>query len=325
VVPCWGMRRVARLLLTVSLLLSASAHVYAEPTPEQREQARAFANEGLALFKKGDYAGAIDKFEKAEGVVHAPPHVLYIARAHAKSGKLRVAREIYKRIVSEALGPKPPRPFQAAQQEAGRELDTLEDQIPRLRVEVSGAPRESTRVTVDGQEMTEAEMELDPGAHTVVGESEGLRGEAKIDLAAGAHETVSLTLAEPSESDSNGSNGGEETGSDIPFEPVILMAAGGALMVVGAVTGGLALNKAAELRELCPTNPCSPDNEPLSEDAKRLATISTTFFVIGGAATAAGAGWLIYRLVNDDSDTDRPVAIAPILAPGFVGLSGRFR
>ena len=92
--PRKGMCRVARLLLTVSLLLLASVHVYAQPTPEQREKARAFANEGLALFKKGDYEGAIDSFEKAEALVHAPPHALYIARAHAKTGKLRAAREL---------------------------------------------------------------------------------------------------------------------------------------------------------------------------------------------------------------------------------------
>jgi hypothetical protein len=36
----------------------------------------------------GTLPDALDLFSRAESIIHAPPHLLYIARAHDKLGKL---------------------------------------------------------------------------------------------------------------------------------------------------------------------------------------------------------------------------------------------
>jgi hypothetical protein len=101
------------------------------------------------------------------------------------------------------------------------------------------------------------------------------------------------------------------------------MAAGGALLIGGVITGAIALDRAGELRDRCPTNPCAPENESLADEANALATASTTLFVVGGVTTAVGLGWLIYGLVSDESTAEH-TALTPVLAPGFMGVRGRY-
>src|SRR5579883_2443273 len=48
---------------------------------------------------------------RAEALVHAPTHLLYIARTEAKLGQLVEASETYARIQHEALAPDAPKAF----------------------------------------------------------------------------------------------------------------------------------------------------------------------------------------------------------------------
>src|SRR5262245_47766485 len=72
-------------------------------TDEQRAGARSLATEGATAFKDGRYKDAVDLFTKAESLMHAPPHLLYLARSHVKLGQYVKAREAYLRITKEQL------------------------------------------------------------------------------------------------------------------------------------------------------------------------------------------------------------------------------
>src|SRR5829696_2380281 len=66
---------------------AASADSRPAPTPAAREAARALSTRGYELFEHGDCEGAVVAFHKAEELIHAPMHWLYIARCSAKLGK----------------------------------------------------------------------------------------------------------------------------------------------------------------------------------------------------------------------------------------------
>src|SRR6185503_6188371 len=99
--------RAACACLAVVLLGSArpalaappEAHLSGKPaaaaTAADREAARALAKRGYELFEQRDYKTAIVCFRAAEEHVHAPPHLLYIARAQAKLGALVQAKAAY--------------------------------------------------------------------------------------------------------------------------------------------------------------------------------------------------------------------------------------
>ena len=77
----------------------------ADPTPsaEDKAGARAAAERGGAEYKASHYKEALDLFLRAESLIHAPTHVLMIARTQAALGDLVLAKESYLRITREPL------------------------------------------------------------------------------------------------------------------------------------------------------------------------------------------------------------------------------
>ncbi len=101
-------------------LASTSGRAYAQSDAD-RAAARSFATQGLQAFEAGRWSESEALFMRAEALVHAPPHLLYYARASVKEGKLVQANEAYVKILREPLGDKAPRAFIEAQQAAAAE------------------------------------------------------------------------------------------------------------------------------------------------------------------------------------------------------------
>jgi hypothetical protein len=149
-------------------------------TDEQRAGARTLATEGAQAFNEGRFKDAVDLFSKAESLVHAPPHLLFMARAHAKLGQFVRAREAYLRIVKEQLAPNAPQAFHDAQTAAEEERKQVEPHIGRLTIKIEGA--ESAKdlvVAVDGQPIPNVLLGVpqptDPGNHTVTAVATGFK------------------------------------------------------------------------------------------------------------------------------------------------------
>jgi hypothetical protein len=149
-------------------------------TDEQRAGARTLATEGALAFNEGRFKDAVDLFNRAESLVHAPPHLLFIARAHAKLGQFVKARENYWKIIREQLSPSAPQAFRDAQVAAEEERKQVEPHVGRLLVKVEGAQdAKDLAVTVDGQPFSSVLLgvpqPIDPGEHTVTATAAGFK------------------------------------------------------------------------------------------------------------------------------------------------------
>jgi tetratricopeptide (TPR) repeat protein len=155
---------------TLGLCLTIVPSTVFAQTPEERAGARSAARSGLQAFEGGKYADALDLFTRAENLVHAPTHLLYIARANLKLGRLVRAQEAYQQLIREKLAANAPQPFRDAQQSAEQELAAFEARIPMITVKVTGITDTSQlQVTMDGKTIPSALVGIpyptDPGTH----------------------------------------------------------------------------------------------------------------------------------------------------------------
>lgn len=169
----------ASAVLSACLLGSVSPAL--AQSDEQRAGARSLATEGAAAFNEGRFKDAVDLFVKAESLMHAPPHLLFAARAHAKLGQFVKAREAYLKIVKEQLAPNAPQAFRDAQTAAEEERKQVEPHIGRLTIKVEGADgAKDLVVAVDGQPIPSVLLgvpqPMDPGDHTITGTATGFKG-----------------------------------------------------------------------------------------------------------------------------------------------------
>ncbi|HEX6765196.1 MAG TPA: hypothetical protein VF103_06950, partial [Polyangiaceae bacterium] len=181
------------------LLLSFGGRALAQ-SDEQRAAARSLATEGATAFNDGRFQEAVDYFSKAESLVHAPPHLLFLARSHAKLGQLVKAREAYMKIVKEPLPPNAPQAFRNAQTSANDEVRAIEPRIASLTVKVEGGTdAKDLAVLVDGVPINAVligvAQPVDPGEHKVEAGATGLRAPLQtVSLGDGEKKSVVLKL-----------------------------------------------------------------------------------------------------------------------------------
>lgn len=193
----------ARWLMASALLgvglLGAPSSAWAQ-TDEQRAGARTLATEGAQAFNEGRFKDAVELFSKAESLVHAPPHLLFIARAHAKLGQFVRAREAYMKVIKEQLPSNAPQAFRDAQAAAEEERKQVEPHIGRLTIKVEGAEAaKDLNVAIDGQPVPAVLLGVpqptDPGNHTVTATATGFKAApASVSLKDAGQGAVTLRL-----------------------------------------------------------------------------------------------------------------------------------
>jgi hypothetical protein len=349
-------RLVASGLLGASLLgLSGAASAQ---TDEQRAGARTLATEGAAAFNEGRYKDAVDLFIKAESLVHAPPHLLFMARAHAKLGQFVRAREAYMKIVKEQLPPNSPQAFRDAQTTAEEERKQVEPHIGRLTIKVEGADAaKDLSVAVDGQPVSAVLLgvpqPIDPGTHTVTATATGFKAQpASVTLKDAGQGSVVLKLesdgtapppvagpvsgapattgsvvttttnAPPSDTGASGGSNGLRIGSYVGFG---VGAVGIALGTVFVLQSSSKNKDAGEkFDELCPCEKGTPQaNEVagLDDDARSAKTLGIVGYVVGGVGLAAGVTLFI---LSSNKEEPKSAYVAPYVGLGAVGVQGAF-
>ena len=216
--------------------------------------------------------------------------------------------------------------------------------IPSLVVSATGpdgADRSGVKVTLDGEVVAERldgqPIELDPGEHRLLLEMAGhpsreLRILAKagerqrllevpfVAAAAAAPDTGPAPdrpkAVEPDERSS-------ETMDDGP-SPLfwVALGVGGVGLVVGGVTGAMALSQGSDLKDRCAAGGCDQQNS--GDDlaaANTVADVSTVSFVAGGVLAAVG---LVGLIVQSGDDGGQGARIEPLLGPGIAGVRGSF-
>lgn len=107
--------------------------------------------------------------------------------------------------------------------------------------------------------------------------------------------------------------------------PWIITGVGGAALIVGAITGVLALDATSTLEENCPNDVCNLDYEDYEDDldsAETLVALTDWLLLGGGIVAAAGLTWGIISLT---SDGEEPPATVLCTGDGCTGVvSGRF-
>jgi hypothetical protein len=331
-------------------------------TDEDRAGARTLATEGAKAFSAQRWSEAVDLFTRAEALVHAPPHLLYLARARAKLGQYVLAREIYERIVRENIAPTAPPAFLDAQNAAKAELPSLEPRIAMLTVRITGVDPKTVSVMVDGQKLPSvfvgAPKPVDPGDHKVQAIGEGVASELiTLHVKEGARENVSLAVTPqkgamlptttapvptPATTAPASPTRVEMRGSDIAPLPAeggsngMRIASYAALGVgvvglgVGTVFGLQSMGKRSDADDLCPdVNRCPISNkdkvETLDNDARSAQTLATVGFIAGGVGVAAGVTlFILSSKKQDQSALDRGPTIHPWFGLGSAGVTGTF-
>ncbi len=322
-------------LVLASLTLCSAAAAQESAT---RSAARALGTSGVEAYEDGRYEQASDELEKAYSILRAPSLGLWSARALVKRQLLVQAAERY----LETTGLQVPTGDAAIQkkaiEEAKSELAALRPSIPTLKIRVIGAPPAEVQVTIDGASVATALLAsgrlVNPGNHEVVGVRAGQRVRASATLSEGQTQQLELRFGsvetapavEPTVSPSApaASAPADRAPAASPGGArrkwaVVALAAGGAGLAVGGVTGFLALGKRKELDDSgkctdgCPTS--------LSADVNQLntyRTVSTVAFIAGGVLAATG----ITLWVTAPSPKGAQARAA--FGPNGLSLDGRF-
>jgi hypothetical protein len=202
----WLESRTGGITGKLMLLAALSGSVWLTPelaraqSDEQRAGARALATEGARAFNEGRFKDAVDLFTRAEALVHAPPHLLFLARAHAKLGQFVKAREAYLKIIKEQLAPNAPQAFRDAQKAAEEERKAVEPKIGSLLVRVEGAETvKDLSVTLDGQPFSTlllgVPQPVDPGQHQLAASAPGWKARpVTVTLKDAERQTATLKL-----------------------------------------------------------------------------------------------------------------------------------
>jgi hypothetical protein len=321
-------RRVSQLVL--ALLLSA-APALAEPTAEDRATARALAAEGYTALKSQNYELAVDRFQRAEALVHAPTLLVDLARSLVGLGRLVEAHENYQLVIREGPSETVPWSWQKAYENAVKEDAALEPRLAWITIEVYG--HDNPTVKIDGKEIASAAVgvkrAIDPGRRTIVVEAPGLlSAEKTVDLPEGSSAKMAMTLLEedappqaPQVEIVTAAPEPKAGKSKVPM--MIAFGVGAAGLVASGVTGALMLNERSQLKDQCNTQRrCPSSAEDDLSNYRTFGTISAIALGVGVAGAATGVTLLFL-----DKKKERPpgeLALTPLIAPGFVGVDGSF-
>jgi hypothetical protein len=355
-----------RRLLPAALLLAFLSHssTAIAQSDEQRAAARSLATEGATAFSQGRFQEAVDLFSRAETLVHAPPHLLFLARAHERLGQLVKAREAYLKIVKESLPSTAPKAFRDAQTAAGAEVQGLEPRIASLTVRIeNGQGVADLVVTVDGTALPSVLVGLaqpiDPGTHRIEAGATGLRaqpesvtlaeGEKKVlvmklapapgALAPGATAPAAApadTAAPPPAAPVSGSPttdaGTKETsGSGLRIGSYVALGVGALGLIGGTVFTLQSAGKrkdADKKHEECGGNSGCFESEDLSRQVDELdrdADTMKTFGIVGFAVGGVGvAAGVTMFLLSSGGDERKARSVEPWIGLGSAGVRGRF-
>ena len=337
-----GVKRITQTLV-LAALLGASGIAHAE-TDEERAGARVAATEGLKAFQEKRWDEALDLFTRAESLVHAPPHLLYMARSMVQMGMLVKARETYMKIIKEQLASSTPRAFRSAQDDARNELQPLESRIPHATFEVKGA--KEYRVWVDGKEVPKVLVGLprpvDPGEHTFQARADGMESKTvKVTFQEGVGQRVVLKLKKlpPGAKPSIGPEEPTPVQKDEPRDDktglrigsYVALGVGGVGLIAGSIFALQSSSKRQEVEDICPngspcTGPIGTEGRvsTLNDEAGSASTLSTVSFVVGGVGLAAGATLFFLSNSDDAPAKDKGARVTPWIGLGSAGLSGTF-
>jgi hypothetical protein len=304
-------------------------------TDEQRAAARVAAKECIKDLDEGRYEEALDYCKRAEAIMHAPTHLLLIARADSKLGRLVEAQEAYIRIQREPLASDAPAAFVDAQHKAAEEQAALAPRIPSLTVQLEGGTAADVTVMLDGKALPSAVIGLpgpvDPGEHKLSAMGATRAADpATVVIAEGAKETVTVQLKVVANAPADAV---PSTSDEAPRTSNALRI--GAWVGVGVGVVGLAVGTAFVVKNhsdrddanaLCTSIGCPESKRAqvtsFDNSANSAATLAWVSYGIGAAGLATGA--VLFWLSGSRPVASQTARVSPWIGARVAGVMGTF-
>ena len=289
-------------------LLLAAAAITAS-VPAFADEADTLFDKGLAAYKEGKPEEALVSYQAAWKLRKTQDLATVLGQVEMLLGKHRDAAE----HLAYALRYFPVSGKKELRATMEKALADAKAKVTEARVSVTGdAPAHEIRV--DGAVIDPAVVGTSvfvlPGKHVIEASAKGyVTARQTIEATEGA--TVDVVLALVAEQ-----AGGERS----MLLPAIAFGVGGAGLVLGAITAGVAAAKTADLTKVCgDALVCPPSERGNLDGATTTAHVSTVGFVLAGVGAAVGVTLLLVPLGA------RPTSQARVLiGPGFLGVKGAF-
>jgi len=329
--------------LCAALLTTLASAGHADEAAENIAAARTLGIQGVQLADAGKCPEAIEKLTRAEALHHAPTILGRLGECQVNVGEVVTGTENLNMVVREVLPATAPKVFRDAQERAQKVLTAATPKIAYLLIHVTPADAKAS-VAVAGKSVPAAllgaERPTDPGTHQVTATAEGFKpASTSVTLADGAHQEITLVLerdpnaiaALPATTTAAVATTGNDTSTADPsakkskMPAFIAFGIGGAGLLTGAITGGLAMSKASD----CPNKVCESQSD--LDSAKSMATVSTIGFSVGIAGVAVGTILLLTGNHSSEKATrteERPApkfAMQPWVGVSSVGVAGSFQ
>lgn len=328
----------------VACALAAATMLWVTPAAAQDDpvaQADARFQEGLALFEDGKHGEACIKFEESQVLDPKLNTLLNLALCHIEIGKTGSAFDELteaKRMAAEAGSAK-------REAFATEQLEKLNAVLARVTITHQQEVL-APSVTIDGRPLDASKLgtalPIDPGAHTIVASVAGVAPwEKRVDIPAGPSSTevtiprleVPRTAATPPgpapaapvlPRPEPTAPPPEEEGGGLSPLVWIGFGVGGAGLIAGAVTGGLALSSWGSISDQCVDDLCPAGSEDDLDRANLLANVSNATFAVGAVGIGVGLVGLFLPSDDDDGDAETGLTVRPLIGPGAIGVTGSF-
>lgn len=305
----------------IAALVSSASVAKADDDATSVAAARTIGVEGLRLAEAGNCKDAIDKLDRSEKLHHAPTTLAKLGECHIQVGHLVVGIEMLHRVIREQLAPDAPPAFAAAKARAQKLVEETQPRIAHLHVSVAVPPGVVPVVTVDGEEIPPAMLDIDrptdPGTHAVEASATGYTKAAQsVTLKEGERLELQLTpeaapaapaaaapaapapppaapAPPPADAPSPAPRAASSASRTVGW---VLLGVGAAGLVTGGVAGGLALGTKSSLDDACGANrgACPSDQEGRIDRLQRESLVSTIGFTVGAVGVVGGAALLFF-------------------------------
>ncbi len=309
-----------QLIRTTSIV---AALVFLCPAAPRADDAKDEHDRGVAAFTGERYEEAADAFRKAHELKPSWKLFFNIGQSEAAAKRHGLALDAFESY----LGQGGDDVREARREEVLVEVERLRKMVGMAEIH---APDGAT-VFVDGVVRGEApvlgKLPVAAGVtHTVWAVMDGSKLPQKVFKVTGG-DTVTVDLdvkveKEPEPIDPEESDDGSSGMITIGW---VAVGVGGALLIGGAITGGMALNLDSDLDNDCENEHCLDGRQ---SDIDKLNTLSLTTDILMGVGAAAAVTGIVLLIVGHKKKgaDEEPVALVPAFAPGFAGavIQGRF-
>lgn len=284
--------RFRRGLLAATLLagsLARAGSASAQPSGELAEGRQLFV-EALADEGHGRFAAALEKYKRVQAI-RDTVNVRYRIGASLE-GLGKVARAVDAYAAAVKLGTENGTDAEVVKGAQGR-LDVLRPRIAHLSVHVPAQSFADVEVQVDSEPVAAqalGDVAVDPGPHVVTASAKGAKPfRAQITLSEGGRAGVPVVLepvAVETPPPSPDAPAPSDRSGTYRTAGIVTGAAGGVLMVGGAIVLVLRGSAIAKLHDNCPDGNCPASRE---QDLTSTRNRALTFGPLGGVLLGAGA------------------------------------